>query len=183
MHKFHQVLLACSVLSISSQLFAADLQATLKTQIELLPSCVINDQHYDQGAQNIKFGELNFGEVASSYQGVIDTTLSHATHNAIKVKCSGTAQIMVTFGAGQNDSNVPDAVKANYFRALSNGRDFIGYNLLYSANKQVMKPQQKLSLNNDGQAQFIELYGQASLKGPSVSIGTYRDIIPITIEF
>ncbi len=183
MYKFHQILAVCSVLGVSSQQSAADLQATLNTQIELLPSCMINDQHYDQGAQNIKFGELNFGDVASSYQGVIDTTLSHATHNAIKVKCSGKAQIMLTFGAGQNDHNVPDIAKANYFRALTNGRDFIAYNLLYSVNKQVMKPQQKISLNNDGQAQFIELYGQASLKGPSVSTGTYRDTIPITIEF
>ncbi|TCM63799.1 spore coat protein U-like protein [Acinetobacter calcoaceticus] len=171
-------------LLISSNAYSADqLQVKLDTQIELLPACMINDQHYDDGTSGLKFGVLNFGEATATHNGVIDTALSGGVNSAIKIQCNGSSTINIKFGSGKNDAQVPNEVKANYYRAMSNGTNYVGYNLLYGTNKQVLKPEHVISLSNNGQAHHLELYGQAILKGQTITLGTYSDIIPITIEF
>lgn len=54
----------------------------------------------------------------------------------------------IIFGAGNNDSNIPASFSQNYYHALSNGKDFIAYNLLYGLNKQVIKANEAFILND-----------------------------------
>ncbi|MFX7636637.1 hypothetical protein ABTJ61_19115, partial [Acinetobacter baumannii] len=71
----------------------------------------------------------------------------------------------------------------NYYHALSNGRDFIAYNLLYGLNKQVIKANEVFILNDMNNKKNIDIFGQAAHDGSRISRGEYKDIVPITIEF
>ncbi|EPG40838.1 spore coat protein U domain-containing protein [Acinetobacter colistiniresistens] len=174
-------LLVCGL--ISSSVWAGQLAAKLNTQIELLPSCVVNNQTVQNGTTSLNFGQLDFGETTASFNGVINTNLSNGTSSGLKIQCSGNSSIKVTFGAGQHDNKVPAAFVANYFRAVSNGKDFLAYNLLYGTNKQILGPNQSITLNNNGQVQTLDIFGQTVNNGQPVSLGHYTDTIPVTIEF
>ncbi|MDI2700942.1 hypothetical protein QJ515_13945, partial [Acinetobacter baumannii] len=69
------------------------------------------------------------------------------------------------------------------YHALSNGRDFIAYNLLYGLNKQVIKANEAFILNDMNDKKNIDIFGQAAHDGSRISKGEYKDIVPITIEF
>lgn len=169
-------------LSFSST-WAAQLSAKLNTQLELLPSCIINNQTISNETTSLNFGQLDFGETTAAFNGVIETSLSNGSTSGIVIQCSGNSTIKVTFGAGQHDSKVPTAFSSIYFRAVSNGQDYIAYNLLYGQNNQIIQPNQSISLNNNGQPQSLRLVGQAVNNGRVVSLGSYTDRIPVTIEF
>ena len=174
-------LLACSF--VSSFVGAAQLAAKLNVQIELESSCEINNQSVSNGTNGLNFGQLNFGETTAAFNQVIETNLSQGSTSGLTIQCLGNAPIKVTFGAGQNDSKVPAPFGANYFRAISNGTDFLAYNILYGIAREALRPNQSITLTNNGQPQTLNLMGQTVNNGRSVSLGQYTDTIPITIEF
>ena len=122
-------LLACSL--VSSFVGAAQFVAKLNVQIELESSCEINNQSVSNGTNGLNFGQLNFGETTAAFNQVIETSLSQGSTSGLTIQCLGNAPIKVTFGTGQHDSKVPAPFGANYFRAISNGTDFLAYNILY----------------------------------------------------
>lgn len=174
-------LLVCSL--ISSFTSAAQLAARLNVQIELEPSCEINNQPVSNATNGLNFGQLDFGETTAAFNQVIETSLSQGSTSGLTIQCPGNAPIKVTFGAGQNDSKVPAPFGANYFRAISNGTDFLAYNILYGTAREALRPNQIITLTNNGQPQTLNLMGQTVNNGRSVSLGQYTDTIPITIEF
>lgn len=184
MRFYKQVSIAAFILLNVMHARADVLEVKLNTQIELLPSCVINDQQYLDGAKGLNLGMLNFGKFPASYNGILEASLSSGLRNSINIRCNGTLNgISIIFGAGKNDSNVPDSVKDTYFRALSNGSYYIAYNLIYGLSKQVLKPQDKLPFQNKNEIVNIDLYGKATLSDPAISTGIYTDVIPVVIEF
>ncbi|OLV69136.1 protein CsuA, partial [Acinetobacter baumannii] len=100
-----------------------------------------------------------------------------------KIECAGISTVKIIFGAGNNDSNIPASFSQNYYHALSNGKDFIAYNLLYGLNKQVIKANEAFILNDMNNKKNIDIFGQAAHDGSRISKGEYKDIVPITIEF
>ncbi|WP_151798747.1 spore coat protein U domain-containing protein [Acinetobacter bereziniae] len=174
-------LLLCSIVSSLSN--AGQLAAKLNVQLELEPSCQINNQYVNNGTNGLNFGQLDFGETTAAFNQVIETSLSLGSTSGLTIQCPGNAPIKVTFGAGQNDSKVPAPFGANYFRAISNGTDFLAYNILYGTAREVLRPDQSITLTNNGQSQTLNLMGQTVNNGRSVSLGQYTDTIPITIEF
>lgn len=174
-------LLVCSF--VSSFVGAAQLVAKLNVQIELESSCEINNQSVSNGTNGLNFGQLNFGETTAAFNQIIETSLSHGSTSGLTIQCLGNAPIKITFGAGQNDSKVPAPFGANYFRAISNGTDFLAYNILYGTAREALRPNQSITLTNNGQPQTLNLMGQTVNNGRSVSLGQYTDTIPITIEF
>ncbi len=182
MHIARIVLSISLTLFMCSQAICADLQVKLNTQIELLPSCRVNDQQYIQGSTGLNFGELNFGNVSANFKGILDTTLSNGSYSLIKIQCNGSAAIKLIFGSGENDNKIPNNMQENYFRALSNGEHYIAYNLLYGADRKKLKPNDVLTFNTD-QDINVDLYGKAILQDQVISNGRYRDIIRISIEF
>lgn len=173
--------LMCSL--IYSPSLAGQLAATLTTQLELLPSCVINGQDVEQGSVGLQLGQLDFGETTAAFHGIIQTKLTHGSSSGLTIQCSGNSPIKITFAAGQHDQKVPVAFAQNYFRAVSNGTDYLAYNLLYGSNAQVLQPNESIILNNNGQTYILDLSGQVINNGQAVSRGSYSDIIPIIIEF
>lgn len=182
MYRLKLVCTTLGILGLAQQLQAGQLGAVLKPQIELQAACIVNNQLYLQGATAIDFGSLDFGEQRASASGVIETSLSNAQHNAIQIQCSDNAEVNITFGAGLNDGHVPSAANNNYFHALSNGQDFVAYNLLDAEDKSIIHPQQRIS-RSAATALVINLYAQAFLTGLPISTGHYQDTIAITIEF
>ena len=174
-------LLLCSL--FSSLCSAGQLAAKLNIQLELEPSCKINNQSVNNETTGLNFGQLDFGETTAAFNRVIETSLSNASASGLTIQCPGNSPIKVTFGAGQNDSKVPAPFSANYFRAISNGTDFLAYNILYGTAREVLKPNQSITLTNNGQPQRLNLIGQTVNNGRPVSLGQYTDTIPITIEF
>lgn len=168
---------------LSPNIWAGQLAAKLNTQVVLVPSCMINNQSVNNQSASLNLGQLDFGETTANFNGVIETNLTNGSSSGLVIQCSGNSTIRMTFGAGQHDNNVPSAFVGNYFRAVSNGKDYIAYNLLYGQNNQVMRPNETLSLTNNGQAQSLRLIGQAVNNGRVVSLGSYTDLIPVTIEF
>ncbi|AOA57051.1 spore coat protein U domain-containing protein [Acinetobacter larvae] len=182
--RFGRYFLLAAVVMAMGHNHAAELKANLTSQIELLPSCKINDQHYAQDHSGIHWGEINFGDMALNHRGALQATLKNDYLNRIKIECSDQTLLSVTFGAGQNDQHIPAQMKNNYFHAMSNGQHFIAYNLLHGSDKQVIKPQQAIHLPNDQKIFYLQLYGQVELApNQMVSRGNYTDLIPMTIKF
>jgi len=173
--------LACFL--VSSLTTAGQVAAKLNLQLELQPSCEINNQSVFDGANGLNLGQLDFGSTSASFNNINETSLSNGSTSGLTIQCPGNSPIKVTFGAGQNDSKVPAPFSANYFRAISNGTDFLAYNILYGTAREVLKPNQSITLTNNGQPQRLNLIGQTVNNGRPVSLGQYTDTIPITIEF
>ena len=182
MYRLRAVYTALALLSLAAQSYAGQISAQLKPQIELQAACMVNQQMYLQGATAAHFGDLDFGEHSASFSGVIETSLSGTQQNAIQIQCSDHAEVNVTFGAGLHDANVPTDAKSNYFHALSNGQDYVAYNLLNADDKSVIRAQQRIS-SSGATGLLIYLYAQAYLSGHRISTGQYRDTIAISIEF
>lgn len=166
-----------------SLLNAGEIGAKLTSQIELLPSCSINNNVVENNAANLNFGTIDFGEATTGFKGVLEASLVNNGNSGFKIECAGISTVKIIFGAGNNDSNIPASFSQNYYHALSNGKDFIGYNLLYGLNKQVIKANEAFILNDMNNKKNIDIFGQAAHDGSRISKGEYKDIVPITIEF
>jgi spore coat protein U-like protein len=168
---------------IISKVSAAELGAKLNTQIELLPSCSINNKPIADGTTNINLGEINFGDVNASFNNTIEAVLMGDAGAGIQIRCSGSSVVKLIFGSGQNDGKVPTSFAGNYYHALTNGADYLAYNLLYGVDQAVIKPNDSFVLNNVDQNQVIQVFGRVINNGTRVSMGNYSDVIPVTIEF
>lgn len=166
-----------------SLLNAGEIGAKLTSQIELLPSCSINNNVVENNAANLNFGTIDFGEATTGFKGVLEASLVNNGNSGFKIECAGISTVKIIFGAGNNDSNIPASFSQNYYHALSNGKDFIAYNLLYGLNKQVIKANEAFILNDMNNKKNIDIFGQAAHEGSRISKGEYKDIVPITIEF
>lgn len=166
-----------------SLLNAGEIGAKLTSQIELLPSCSINNNVVENNAANLNFGTIDFGEATTGFKGVLEASLVNNGNSGFKIECAGISTVKIIFGAGNNDSNIPASFSQNYYHALSNGKDFIAYNLLYGLNKQVIKANEAFILNDMINKKNIDIFGQAAHDGSRISKGEYKDIVPITIEF
>ncbi|MDR2249411.1 spore coat protein U domain-containing protein [Acinetobacter sp.] len=162
---------------------AREIGAKLNTQIELLPSCSINNKVVENNATNLNLGTVDFGENTTSFNGILEASLVDGGNSGLQIECVGISTLKITFGSGNNDSNVPASFSQNYYHALSNGRDFIAYNLLYGLSKQVIKANDIFILNDMNTKKNIDIFGQATHDGSRISNGEYTDIVPITIEF
>jgi spore coat protein U-like protein len=168
---------------LTSLSHAGQLNAKLNLQIELESSCQINNQVVSDGTNGLSFGQLDFGETTASFNHLIETNLSNGSSSGLTIQCLSNSPLKITFGAGQYDSQVPAAFRANYFRALSNGTDYLAYNILYGSAREVLRPNQIITLTNSGQSQTLNFMGQTVNNGQTVSVGQYTDTIPIIIEF
>lgn len=166
-----------------SLLNAGEIGAKLTSQIELLPSCSINNNVVENNAANLNFGTIDFGEATTGFKGVLEASLVNNGNSGFKIECAGISTVKIIFGAGNNDSNIPASFSQNYYHALSNGKDFIAYNLLYGLNKQVIKANEAFILDDMNNKKNIDIFGQAAHDGSRISKGEYKDIVPITIEF
>lgn len=166
-----------------SLLNAGEIGAKLTSQIELLPSCSINNNVVENNAANLNFGTIDFGEATTGFKGVLEASLVNNGNSGFKIECAGISTVKIIFGAGNNDSNISASFSQNYYHALSNGKDFIAYNLLYGLNKQVIKANEAFILNDMNNKKNIDIFGQAAHDGSRISKGEYKDIVPITIEF
>lgn len=166
-----------------SLLNAGEIGAKLTSQIELLPSCSINNNVVENNAANLNFGTIDFGEATTGFKGVLEASLVNNGNSGFKIECAGISTVKIIFGAANNDSNIPASFSQNYYHALSNGKDFIAYNLLYGLNKQVIKANEAFILNDMNNKKNIDIFGQAAHDGSRISKGEYKDIVPITIEF
>lgn len=166
-----------------SLLNAGEIGAKLTSQIELLPSCSINNNVVENNAANLNFGTIDFGEATTGFKGVLEASLVNNGNSGFKIECAGISTVKIIFGAGNNDSNIPASFSQNYYHALSNGKDFIAYNLLYGLNKQVIKANEAFILNDMNNKKNIDIFGQAAHDGSRISKGEYKYIVPITIEF
>lgn len=166
-----------------SLLNAGEIGAKLTSQIELLPSCSINNNVVENNAANLNFGTIDFGEATTGFKGVLEASLVNNGNSGFKIECAGISTVKIIFGAGNNDSNIPASFSQNYYHALSNGKDFIAYNLLYGLNKQVIKANEAFILNDMNNKKNIDIFGQAAHDGSRISKDEYKDIVPITIEF
>lgn len=166
-----------------SLLNAGEIGAKLTSQIELLPSCSINNNVVENNAANLNFGTIDFGEATTGFKGVLEASLVNNGNSGFKIECAGISTVKIIFGAGNNDSNIPASFSQNYYHALSNGKDFIAYNLLYGLNKQVIKANEAFILNDMNNKKNIDIFGQAAHDGSRISKGEYKDLVPITIEF
>ncbi len=162
---------------------AGEIGAKLTSQIELLPSCSVNNNVVENNAINLNFGTIDFGEATTAFKGVLEASLVNNGNSDFQIECAGISTVKIIFGAGNNDSNIPASFSQNYYHALSNGRDFIAYNLLYGLNKQVIKANEVFILNDMNNKKNIDIFGQATHDGSRISKGEYKDIVPITIEF
>lgn len=162
---------------------AGEIGAKLTSQIELLPSCSVNNNVVENNAANLNFGTIDFGEATTSFKGVLKASLVNNGNSGFQIECADISTVKIIFGAGNNDSNIPASFSQNYYHALSNGRDFIAYNLLYGLNKQVIKANEAFILNDMNNKKNIDIFGQAAHDGSRISKGEYKDIVPITIEF
>ncbi|WP_151812378.1 spore coat protein U domain-containing protein [Acinetobacter bereziniae] len=168
---------------VVSFVHAGQLGAKLNLQIELESSCQINNQPVSNGTNGVSLGQFDFGQTTASFNHVIETSLTNGATSGLTIQCLSNSPLKITFGAGQYDSKVPSTFQANYFRALSNGTDYLAYNIVYGSARQVLRPNQVITLSNSGQSQTLDLKAQAVNNGQSVSVGHYTDTIPITIEF
>jgi len=166
-----------------SSLNAGGIGAKLTNQIELLPSCSINNKVVENNTTNLNFGTVDFGETSTGFNGVIDASLVNNGNSGLQIQCAGIPTVKIIFGSGNNDSKVPTSFSQNYYHALSNGRDFVAYNLLYGLNKQVIRANDAFILNDMNTKKNIDIFGQAIHDGGRISKGEYTDIVPITIEF
>lgn len=181
--QFNNILFLIILGCLTSNAFAGELGVKLNMKIELLPSCFINSKPISDGTTNINLGEINFGETTASFNEVIESSLVGEVGTGIQIQCSGTSMVKLTFGTGQNDGNVPSAFSGNYYHALTNGADFIAYNLLYGKDKVIIKPNDFFVLNNANQTQTVNILGRAINNGTHISMGEYRDNVSIVIEF
>ncbi|MDX8164387.1 spore coat protein U domain-containing protein [Acinetobacter pittii] len=162
---------------------AGQIGAKLTSQIELLPSCSINNKIVENNTANLNFGTMDFGDTTTGFNGVLESSLMNNGNSGLQIECAGISTVKITFGAGRNDTQVPASFSQNYYHALSNGRDFVAYNLLYGLSKQVIKANDVFILNDMNIKKNIDIFGQATHDGSRISKGEYTDIVPITIEF
>ncbi|MDH2590931.1 spore coat protein U domain-containing protein [Acinetobacter nosocomialis] len=166
-----------------TSLNAGGIGAKLTSQIELLPSCSINNKVVENNTANLNFGFVDFGEATTAFNGVLEASLINNGNSGLQIQCAGISTVKIIFGSGNNDSKVPVSFSQNYYHALSNGKDFIAYNLLYGLNKQVIRANDVFILNDMNTKKNIDIFGQAVHDGSGISKGEYKDIVPITIEF
>ncbi|KHF78797.1 CsuA [Acinetobacter sp. neg1] len=165
------------------KVYANDLAVKLNTQIELLPSCTINNNIVSNKDSGLNLGEINFGEVRASFNKVLESSLLSNGGAGFKIKCSGIESVKISFGSGLNDGNVPLEYSDNYYHALTNGIDYLAYNLLYGIDRKVVKTNKFYILNNISQEQTVNIFGRVVNNGTPKSVGSYKDTIPVSIEF
>lgn len=54
---------------------AGEIGAKLTSQIELLPSCSVNNNVVENNATNLNFGTIDFGEATTAFKGVLEASL------------------------------------------------------------------------------------------------------------
>ncbi|EPK8452261.1 TPA: protein CsuA, partial [Acinetobacter baumannii] len=101
-----------------SLLNAGEIGAKLTSQIELLPSCSINNNVVENNAANLNFGTIDFGEATTGFKGVLEASLVNNGNSGFKIECAGISTVKIIFGAGNNDSNIPASFSQNYYHAL-----------------------------------------------------------------
>ena len=181
--QFNRILIAGIFCSCISKIDAGELGAKLNTQIELLPSCSINNNSIVNEESKLNFGEINFGEATASFNGTIESSLINSDGVGLKIQCAGMASVKVKIGSGQNGNKIPIAFSGEYYYALSNGKDFLAYNLLFGADRVVIKPNDSFTLKNTSQVQEIYIFGRVVNNGYAVSTGNYIDLVSIVVEF
>ncbi len=73
------------------------LELKLTSQIELLPSCSINNNVVENNAANLNFGTIDFGE-ATGFKGVLEASLVNNGNSGFKIECAGISTVKIIFG-------------------------------------------------------------------------------------
>ena len=155
----------------------------LNTKIEFFESCLINNQGVDKNANNTSFGELNFGNYSATFDGSQQTQLTSNNGAGLTIRCEQGISPRIKFGPGLHDRSVPEAFASQYFRAVSNGQDYIAYNIILASSNEVLSPNKTINLNRNGEAQTLNIIGEVVNNGRTVSAGQYTDTIAVTLEF
>ncbi len=181
--QIQSVLIVVVLTLLIPKVYANDLGVKLTTQIELLPSCVINNIVISNSNSGLNLGEINFGEVRASFNKVLESSLISNSGTGFKIKCSGIDSVKISFGSGLNDGNVPLEYADNYYHALTNGIDYLAYNLLYGIDRKVVKVNEYYILKNINQEQNVNVFGRVVNNGTPKSVGSYKDTVSVSIEF
>ncbi|MFW2008129.1 hypothetical protein ACG91E_04395, partial [Acinetobacter nosocomialis] len=86
-----------------TSLNAGEIGAKLTSQIELLPSCSINNKIVENNTANLNFGSLDFGEATTAFNGVLEASLINNGNSGLQIQCAGISTVKIIFGSGNND--------------------------------------------------------------------------------
>ncbi|MEE6157444.1 TetR/AcrR family transcriptional regulator, partial [Acinetobacter baumannii] len=68
---------------------AGEIGAKLTSQIELLPSCSVNNNVLENNTANLNFGTIDFGEATTALKGVLEASLVNNGNSGFQIECAG----------------------------------------------------------------------------------------------
>ncbi len=72
---------------------AGEIGAKLTSQIELLPSCSVNNNVVENNAINLNFGTIDFGEATTAFKGVLEASLVNNGNSGFQIECAGISTV------------------------------------------------------------------------------------------
>ncbi|HGF9379765.1 TPA: protein CsuA, partial [Acinetobacter nosocomialis] len=78
-----------------TSLNAGEIGAKLTSQIELLPSCSINNKIVENNTANLNFGSLDFGEATTAFNGVLEASLINNGNSGLQIQCAGISTVKI----------------------------------------------------------------------------------------
>lgn len=178
-----QKLFFCAA-SVSALLFSAspahaDITGTVDATITLQAGCIINGQRYDNGAANVDFGTLDFGNQNTLFTQADAQVLNGAT--GIAIQCSNGVTPTLSFQAGENDGSGAGVGLHAMAHATDAGR-FVTYNLYSDAGRTAIIPVGGgIVLSGTGAAQVVNVYGRAFGEA-GLTPGVYADVVTVVLE-
>lgn len=123
------------------------------------------------GACEVSASAMDFGALSPS-----NPTASSRSN--IFITCPSGTAYTVDLGSGQNAGQSPVAEAG---RAMSNGTDYLGYDLYESVNAST--PWSGLGGTGSSNTQSIEVYGRIPAGQSGLSVGTYSDTVVVTVTY
>lgn len=82
--------------SLFTSVNAGQIGAKLTTQIELLPSCSINNKIVENNSTNLDLGIIDFGDATTGFNGILESSLINNGNSGLQIECSGISTLKIT---------------------------------------------------------------------------------------
>lgn len=170
------VIASSTLLSVQS--FAATTNNTLKVQVNVANSCVVNTAAVSSAATQ---AVLDFGTINDLTQKISANTTTSGGQS-FSVLCSPSTVWSVNFGSGLNSNEG--------LRRMSNGKNFISYQLTTKDGKTVPLNDTSTTDSNaaftgigSGSVQSYPIYGVIPATGAIPEPGLYSDVVTVNVVF
>ncbi|WP_434777919.1 Csu type fimbrial protein [Neisseria sp. Ec49-e6-T10] len=177
MNKIIKKLAITSGLFIMANTYAAEINGNINVSINIGTGCQIMDSTTTGSINN--FGQLNFGSHPNLLSVINANSVNmNATPGSLTLNCTTGTNYTVSLDDGQHASSGQ--------RRMSNGTDFIAYNLFKDNSRSTVwnKSSVVSGTSTAGNTNVdLTVYGQVPANATTPTTGAYNDTVTMTVAW